>query len=99
VFDSEKREIKKVFNLGFKNPLETSLQIGPDGRLYGLAKEEVFAIDPRNDQVFLLAKSPVSIDSGMAIVGKKIYFGSGANLWEFEIPFGRPTNTNPFIPF
>jgi hypothetical protein len=86
VFDPEKREIKKVFNLGFKKPIETSLQIGPDGRLYGLAKEEVFAIDPRNGQVFLLAKPPVSIDSGMAIVGTKIYFGSGTNLWEFEIP-------------
>jgi len=86
VFDSEKKEVKKVFDLGLKEPREISLQLAPNGKLYGLAKEAVFVIDPKDDQVSLLAKSPVPIDSGMAIMGRKIYFGSGANLYEFEIP-------------
>ncbi len=86
IFDSEKREIKKVFDLGFKEPREISLQFGRDERLYGLAKEAIFAIDPKDDRIFLLAKPPVPIDSGMAILDRKIYFGSGANLYEFEIP-------------
>ena len=86
VFDSEKRENKKVFDLGFKNPIEVSLQLGPDGRLYGLASEAIFAINPKDDQVSLLGKPPTPIDSGMAIQDRKIYYGSGANLWEFEIP-------------
>jgi outer membrane protein assembly factor BamB len=86
IFDSEKREIKKVFDLGFKEPREISLQLGPDLRLYGLAKEAIFFIDPRNDEVSLVVKPSVPILSGMAMLGRKIYFGSGANLWEFEIP-------------
>ncbi len=86
VFDSEKREIKKVFDLGFKEPREISLQLGPDLRLYGLAKEAIFFIDPRNDQLSLVLNPPTPIDSGMAMLDRKIYFGSGANLWEFEIP-------------
>lgn len=86
IFDSEKREIKKIFDLGFKEPGETSLHLGPDLRLYGLAKEAIFFIDPRNDQVSLVVKPPVPIHSGMAMLGRKIYFGSDANLWEFEIP-------------
>ncbi len=86
VFDPEKKEILKVLDLGFKEPREISLQPGPDARLYGLAKEAIFCIDPTNDRVSLIAKPPVSIHSGMAILGRKIYFGSGANLWEFEIP-------------
>ena len=86
VFDPEKREIKKVFDLGFKEPREISLQLGPDLRLYGLAKEAIFFIDPRNDYVSLVVSPPVPIHSGMAMLGRKIYFGSGANLWEFEIP-------------
>jgi hypothetical protein len=86
VFDPEKREIKKVFDLGFKEPREISLQLGPDLRLYGLAKEAIFFIDPRNDQVSLVAEPSVPISSGMAISGRKIYFGSDSNLWEFEIP-------------
>jgi hypothetical protein len=86
VFDAGKREIKKVFDLGFKDPKEVSLQAGPDGKLYGLARETIFSIDPNNGQVSLLGKSPTEIDSGMALLGRKIYYGSGANLWEFEIP-------------
>jgi hypothetical protein len=86
VFDPERMEVKRILDLGFKEPTEISLQPGPDLRLYGLAKEAIFLIDPRNDQVSLVVKPPVPIHSGMAILGRKIYFGSGANLWEFEIP-------------
>ena len=92
VFDAEKKEIKKILALGFKEPVEVSLQLGPDSRLYGLAKEAVYFIDPKNDRIFFVAKPTVPIHSGMAILGRKIYFGSGATLWEFEIPLkpGKP---------
>jgi streptogramin lyase len=86
VFEPEKKEIRKIFDLGFKNPREISLQLGPDLRLYGLAKEAIFFIDPRNDQVSLVKEPSVPIHSGMAMLGRKIFFGSGANLWEFQIP-------------
>jgi hypothetical protein len=86
VFDPEKKEIRKVFDLGFKEPREISLRPGPDLRLYGLAKEAIFFIDPGNDRVSLLTKPAVPIQSGMAMLGRKIYFGSDANLYEFEIP-------------
>jgi len=88
VFDSEKREVRKVFDLGLKEPREVSLQLGPNGKIYGLAKEAIFTIDPKNDHVSLLAKPSIPITSGMAIVGQKIYFGSDANLYEYEIPSG-----------
>ncbi len=86
VFDPGRREVTKILDLGFKEPREISLQLGPDLRLYGLAKEAIFSIDPRNDHVSLVAVPPAPIDSGMAMVGRKIYYGSGAALWEFEIP-------------
>ena len=86
VFDGEKREIKKVFDLGLKNPREVSLQAGVDGMLYGLAKDAIFVIDPKNNRVSSLARPPTEIDSGMALIGRTLYYGSGANLWEFEIP-------------
>jgi hypothetical protein len=86
VFDPGRREVKKILDLGFKKPVEVSLQPGPDLRLYGLAKEAIFFIDPGKDRVAPVAKPPVPVHSGMAILGRKIYFGSGAHLWEFEIP-------------
>jgi hypothetical protein len=85
-FDPERVEVINIFDLGLEEPIETSLQSGPGGRLYGLAREAIFFIDPRNDRVSLVVKPPVPIHSGMAILDRKIYFGSGANLWEFEIP-------------
>jgi len=91
VFDSEKKEIKKVFDLEFKEPREISLHVGSDGKLYGLSKEAIFFIDPKNDRTSLLAKPPTPIDSGMAMLGRKIYYGSGENLFEFEIPPDAPS--------
>ncbi|HUL30430.1 MAG TPA: hypothetical protein VLZ03_08230 [Thermodesulfobacteriota bacterium] len=85
-FDPDKKENRKVFDLGFKEPTEISLQLGPDSRLYGLAKEAIFVIDPKDDRVSLVTKTSVSVHSGMAMLGRRIYFGSGANLYEFEIP-------------
>ena len=87
IFDAAKRKVRKLFDLGFKDPIDISLLPGPDGKIYGLSREALFVIDPRDDQVSRLASSPVPITSGMALLGRKIYFGSDANLWEFEIPF------------
>ena len=87
IFDAAKRKVRKLFDLGFKDPIDISLLPGPDGKIYGLSREALFAIDPKDDQVSRLASSPVPITSGMALLGRKIYFGSDANLWEFEIPF------------
>jgi hypothetical protein len=86
VFDAMKREIRKVFDLGFKKPVDTSLQPGPGGRLYGLTVEAIFSIDPKDDRVSLLTKPTAPITSGMAILDRKIYYGSGSHLYEFEIP-------------
>jgi hypothetical protein len=97
IFDPDKREVKKVIDLSFQNPRSLSLQPGPNGMLYGLAKDAIFIIDPKTHQISLLAQPPTSIDSGMAILGHKIYYGSGADLWEFEIPEEVP-QTNRVIP-
>ncbi len=85
-FDPEKVEVINIFDLGYPKPTEVSLQPGSDGRLYGLSREAIFAIDPKDDQVSLVAQPSVPISSGMAILKNKIYFSSGANLYEFEIP-------------
>lgn len=85
-FDPEKVEVMNISDLGYKEPIETSLQVGPEGKLYGLAREAIFSIDPQNDRISLVAKPPVPISSGMAMHDRKIYFGSGAHLWELEIP-------------
>jgi hypothetical protein len=87
------KEEKKIFEIipviGAKTIFSLAASI--DGKLYGLSKEAIFFIDPKNDQLSLVAKPPVPIDSGMAMLGRKIYYGSGANLFEFEIPLDPST--------
>ncbi len=76
---------------------------GENGLIYcaiQFEKMDIVVFDPKNDQLSLMAKPPVPIDSGMAIKGRKIYFGSGANLYEFEIPLDPPIKlieSNPFL--
>lgn len=89
VFDSSMGEVTKVFDLGLKQPLEVSLQPGPDGLLYGLTRDAIFSIIPGKDEVQVLARSPVPITAGMVLFNGKIYFGSHSNLYEFEIPRDR----------
>jgi hypothetical protein len=86
VFDVEGKKVKKIFRLGLKEPVEISLRRGFDNRLYGLSQEAVFMIDPSNDEVVVLGHPPLPITSGMGMVGRKIYYGSEADLYEFEIP-------------
>lgn len=86
VFDPDQKKVKLVFDLGLKKPVEVSFLMGPDGLLYGLTQEMIFFIQPGKDEVFPLAKPPVPITSGMAISGRRIFFGSHADLYEFEIP-------------
>jgi len=86
LFDPERREVRKVFDLGLKKPIEVSLQWGPGEKLYGLSEDGIFAIAPEEQQVSLIGKPAAPITSGIAISGRRIYFGSGAHLYEFEIP-------------
>ncbi|MCX8117584.1 MAG: hypothetical protein N3G78_06630 [Desulfobacterota bacterium] len=86
VFDPASRTVRSIFPLGLKNPVEVSLQRGPEGLLYGLTREMIFFIQPGRDEVFPLGKPPVPVTAGMAIGGRQIYFGSHADLYEFEIP-------------
>ncbi len=85
-FDPQRRAVRRVFDLGLKKPLEVSLQMGPEGLLYGLTQEMIFFIQPGRDEVFPLAKPPVTVTAGMALAGRRLYFGSHADLYEFEIP-------------
>ena len=71
IFDPEKREMKKVLDLGFQNPRDLSLQLGPNGMLYGLAKDAIFIIDPKTTRFpFLPNHRRPSIQAWPFSVGK-----------------------------
>jgi len=55
------------------------------GKVFGVATEGVFSIDPKTYEFTLLGKPPVPATVGIAIGDRGIYFGAGNNLWLFEM--------------
>ncbi|HJU84396.1 MAG TPA: hypothetical protein VJ600_09300 [Holophagaceae bacterium] len=60
--------------------------LGPDGNVYGLAKEGVWRIDTRSGRLDLYAPASSPITAGFAILGDRIYYASGPTLGWAELP-------------
>ena len=56
------------------------MTIGPDGKIYALFREAVVRIEPGTLAHQEVARPNVPITSGIAIVGGRLYFGSGPRL-------------------
>ncbi len=54
--------------------------IGPDGHIYALFTEAIVCIDPKTLAHKEIARPNVPVTSGIAIVGERLYFGSGPRL-------------------
>jgi hypothetical protein len=63
--------------------VEISLGVHRDGRLYGLCSAGVYAVDPENGEVKLIAQTPVPVSCGFALTDTGLYFGSGPHLWRY----------------
>jgi hypothetical protein len=57
------------------------MTIGPDGNVYALFTEAVVRINPETLEHREIARPNVKITSGIAIVGNRLYFGSGPRLF------------------
>jgi hypothetical protein len=55
------------------------------GKVFGVATEGVFSIDPKTYEFTLLGKPPVPATAGIAIGDRGIYYGAKNNLWLFEM--------------
>jgi hypothetical protein len=89
-FDVEKRAVSLKGDLPFPGgTLPGALGVGPGGWIWGLAGHPdagVFSIDPSTGRIALVARPPEPIEAGFAIVGRHLYFGSGASIYRFDLP-------------
>jgi uncharacterized protein (TIGR03437 family) len=79
-------------------PLASSMAVGADGNLWGLADLGIFKIDLKTYTGTVVAQPPESITSGFAMDASNIYFASGSSLYSYlwspllvaEAATGRP---------
>jgi hypothetical protein len=60
--------------------LDVSLQIGPDGRIYGFTQSCIYRVDPATLGLEILLETDKEFHYGGPIVGKDIYFATGVRL-------------------
>ncbi len=96
VFDPKTRTVRRVGDLPVKNlhfPHLNREPVGPKGLLYGMGDDAVFAIDPADDSVQVIARDPsigrpgARAAHGFFVTPEGIlYFGSGATLMRCRLP-------------
>ncbi len=87
VFDPATRQIIHRADLSeLGGPLRSGLSRQPDGRIYAVFSRAIARIEPGSFAVTVLANPPVPVTAGMAIVGGRLYFCSGASIWSYRLP-------------
>ena len=84
-FDPAKREVSMRKIAPFSGVVYNSVAMGADGKIWGLAPAGIFAIDPRDNTISLIASSPTHITGGFEMRRKTIYFTSGAEVWSWTM--------------
>jgi hypothetical protein len=84
-FDPAKREVSMRKIAPFSGVVYNSVAMGADGKIWGLAPTGIFAIDPRDNTISLIASSPTHITGGFEMRRKTIYFTSGAEVWSWTM--------------
>ena len=96
VLDPKRLEIVHAENLveygeasGYQAP--RCMAIGPDGMIYALFRGAVVRIEPGTYAHREIARPDAAITSGIAILGKRLYFGCGPRLYSCALdPDFRP---------
>jgi hypothetical protein len=84
VIDLATRQVLHQQASGLGHSRRHSLQLS-HGLLWGVSDSAIYTIDPDTYSVTVHATSPLPIDISGAQSEGKIYFGSGASLWSFDL--------------
>ncbi len=80
VFDPATRTFTHRLPLPDGRPLDLGLQDGPDGKIYGFTSTLIYSLDPSTRQIEEVLRVDDGIRIAGPIMGKEIYFATGAVL-------------------
>lgn len=84
VYDIDKGEYIYKAPIGLGVVPDCSLGLRKDGKLYGIAGNKVFKLDPESFAAEVLAEYPGEIRCGFAMDDKGLYFGDRAKLMRYN---------------
>lgn len=85
-YDPDTHKVLRTQNLSeYGTPVRDGMGIAEDGTLYGLLTGGIYRVPAGGKTAEILSTPPCAIATGMAIIGKKIYFGSRTHLWSYTI--------------
>ncbi len=88
VFDPKTRQVihSEKFS-GYGSVPRHALQLGPDGKLYGMMSNAILRITPGSFEHEKLADTPARISAGGALVNGMLVFAcQSSHVWTYEIP-------------
>jgi len=88
-FDPHTRSLTRLGKLPCTCDIYSAAGLGPDGNVYGLAREGIYFINTRTGTAGLLATAHDTVTAGFALANGYIYFACGADIYRFKLPSGR----------
>jgi hypothetical protein len=86
VFDAARREVVHSMPVPGGSALDNSLQLGADGKIYGLTSSLLYSIDPKTRTFEEIYRLPGEFEVGGPLVGKTLYFATGHRLRSLTLP-------------
>jgi hypothetical protein len=86
VFDGARRKVVRSMPVPGGHALDNSLQLGSDGKVYGLTKSVLYRIDPKMHAVEEIFRLPDEFQVVGPLVGKTLYFATNHRLRSLTMP-------------
>ncbi|HZY62647.1 MAG TPA: hypothetical protein VFE38_08980 [Edaphobacter sp.] len=86
VFDIRSRKCDYTAPIALGGIIYNSVAFGPDGAVWGLAKDGIFRFDPKTRHLELKAKTPEAVTAGFALFNNSIYYASGPAIYRYALP-------------
>jgi len=85
IFDANARQIEHTQPFPW-TPVYNSVGLMDDGNVWGLTREGVFRFNVRSHALELVAKPPLPITAGFALLGNELFFASYGMIYRYKLP-------------
>jgi hypothetical protein len=84
-YDPAAHKIISQKPLPFHSLVYNGIGVTSDGKIVGLAEDEIFTIDKISNDIRVIAKSPMKITGGFALHDGAVYFTSNSKVYRYHL--------------
>jgi hypothetical protein len=87
VFDPATKKVLRTEPFAqYGGTVRHGLHAGPDGNVYAMMSNAILRLTPGSFKHELLARPPVTITAGGALINGRLCYASNTNVWSYQIP-------------